>query len=740
MIDENATSLAEAEPSDYTDKEKGYVQPFDDYVNEMLDYIDNYGVDEPSFEARRKMMKDAQVKAVVELLKEAVLSNGFDINYNWDEDKEQGQEMVNFLYQAFERINEHPWSAGGIDDLIEKWMDALWFKQMCCELVWAHDSAKEEIYVNKAKVLPPESLKYSIDRYGNLLTIQQFPYNIELEEKTGSFGYEGVEVGPIKLDLNRLLVWVNGDDYGRYQGKSELDPVYKYWFLKDFILKFWSIFIERFGAPLLIGFVRAKNMDAAREGLKKIITDTAFAMERDDKLEIIEPKKEGDTFKSFIQYCDAEITKGLLVPTLLMDVGEKGSKSLGDVHFKLFEYRIQYIQRKIQNLVSALVKKLINLNFKDVKHYPTFTFKPMTIKDRVKMAQAFELLVKSSLVHPLEPWIRGELKLPELDAKYSKDLEEMWKAKATRGGAPGAGFGTSTAAITRTEAQTPQREPAEVGDSFTELSEREGELKRQFDKADTAFQEMLVPSVKKVTGQLVGKVTKHLGIELAKTPTWLKTMTVDGTVLKDGFNEMVDDLLIEVTGEDNRHLAKLGMESSFDVPTRTGRFKWIDANMASIKSGLHDYATNNAAALELRILEDTKRIVQEGLDKGLRGRDVVKNLREGLGSKYSDARLWTITRTNTTAIVNQGKKGFARANSDFVRGMRFLAVIDDNTTDICRELDGKQFALNDPLLDKYTPPLDFNCRSALDYITEGLPKFDPSGVVTSVPEGFGEVI
>ena len=191
---------------------------------------------------------------------------------------------------------------------------------------------------------------------------------------------------------------------------------------------------------------------------------------------------------------------------------------------------------------------------------------------------------------------------------------------------------------------------------------------------------------------------------------------------------------------DNSYLKKLGMEPACDVQTRTGAMKWIDKRIADVRSGLIDYGSANAKDLELRILEDTKAIVQNGTDEGLRGRDVVKNLEDGLlGNRYSKSQLQTVVQTNTTTIINQGKKAFARANLPFVKGMRFYAVIDKNTTDICRERDGKEFAIDDPALDRNTPALHFRCRSILDYIIEGSPKYDPAGVDTNVPEGFGEV-
>lgn len=725
------------EMPEYSDDDRGYVQPYDALVDEMVDYIDRYATEEPSVEARRKMLSDAQVKSVSELLKEAVLSTGWNFNYDFEEDKEKGEEMVKFLYKNLNKVNLQPWSAGGVDDLISKWMDALFFKKMVCELVYEHENG--EIIVKKGKVLPPESIKLSCDRFGNLINVRQFPHSIEVDDMTGGFRIE--ERGdPVDLDMDNLIIWVNGDDYGRFKGKSELDCVYKYWFLKDFILKFWSIYIERFGAPLLIAFVRAKNMGNAKKAMKNIITDTSFTMEHQDKVEMFEPHGEGQTFRMMIDYCDSQITKGLLVPTLMLGGdNEKGSGSLGEVQYRMFEYRVNYIRRKLENLMSALIKKVIDLNYSDVLHYPTFSFKAFTITNRVKMAQTFDLLVKNSMVHPLENWVRKELQLPEVDDEHKECLRTAWEAKMTVGSGvqfPNDETPSPTADIKRPEAQTNQREPD--GGEFSDG--RKEQLKKQLEKADEKFERMLTPSLTKSLKSLISKVRGKLEEEkeLAEMPDWLKNLEFDISHIRNGTNELIDELMVDVTLEDNQHLTQLGMETAFDIQTRTGAFDWIDQQMADIRAGLLDYGSDNINKLELRILEDTKKIVQSGLNQGLRTRDIVDNLEQGmLGERYSKAQLKTVVRTNTTAVINNAKIGFARANVPFVKGMSFLAVIDDRTTQLCEELHERNFAIDDPQLDRYTPPLHFNCRSMLDYVIEGQPQFDAEGITQEVPVGFG---
>jgi SPP1 gp7 family putative phage head morphogenesis protein len=514
--------------------------------------------------------------------------------------------------------------------------------------------------------------------------------------------------------------------------------------LKDFILKFWSMFVERFGAPVLISFVKAKNMKAARDALKSILTNSSFSMEQEDKVEMLEPKKEGAVFETMIKYCDNEITKGLLVPTLLLGSESEGAKSLGDIHFQLFEYRVRFIQRKLQNITRAFIKKEIDLNFDDVKHYPVFTFNPFSMNNRVKMAQTFDLLIKNALVHPNEPWVRNALQLPEAEARFIPKLDEAWKAKMTAGsGSVIGGMPSPSADITRTGAQTNQRQPASVGES-TEFAISHEELKKQFINEEDKFRSTLVPAVNDKILELVKLVERKIkadgNIEFASTPSWLKQLKFEFG-FSPLFAELYDEVLVDIVAGDNSRLASLGMKSAFDVQTRTGAFRWIDQKMGGIRSGLLDYGSAAANELELRILEDTKEIVQAGLDEGLRGRDVIKRLQDTLlGSRYTPAQLETVVRTNTTAIVNQGKKAFGRANSDFVKGFRFVAILDDRTTDICEQRDGKEFALNDPALDANTPPLHFSCRSVLDYITEGKPSYDPEGIDTDVPEGFGDGI
>lgn len=67
--------------------------------------------------------------------------------------------------------------------------------------------------------------------------------------------------------------------------------------------------------------------------------------------------------------------------------------------------------------------------------------------------------------------------------------------------------------------------------------------------------------------------------------------------------------------------------------------------------------------------------------------------------------------------IDQAAQEYTERTGDEILSYTFVAVDDDVTTDICRELDGKTFSPDDPELEKHRPPLHWNCRSYLSVNT-----------------------
>lgn len=74
--------------------------------------------------------------------------------------------------------------------------------------------------------------------------------------------------------------------------------------------------------------------------------------------------------------------------------------------------------------------------------------------------------------------------------------------------------------------------------------------------------------------------------------------------------------------------------------------------------------------------------------------------------------LKTITQMQSITNANASRLE-AFKKSSLVKGVQFLAILDDRTTLICSARHLQVFKLDDPVLSQYTPPLHYNCRSLL---------------------------
>jgi len=104
------------------------------------------------------------------------------------------------------------------------------------------------------------------------------------------------------------------------------------------------------------------------------------------------------------------------------------------------------------------------------------------------------------------------------------------------------------------------------------------------------------------------------------------------------------------------------------------------------------------------------------------GDEAVNNALDALWQDTEEgalAYLNTAIRTTMFEALNEAR--FAEftdpSNSNYVLALEYAAVLDDSTTEICRELNGTVLEADDPAWDDIRPPNHFNCRSVLVPIT-----------------------
>ena len=119
--------------------------------------------------------------------------------------------------------------------------------------------------------------------------------------------------------------------YAEPKGKALLSRVYWLWYFKKNGWQFWSKFLERFGAPLLIGTTEGDPTLLAN-ALMSAHNQSVVAMGAGDSVTSISATSNGEAFKAYDDAINKRIAKYLLGQTLTSGTDTGGTYGQGVIH------------------------------------------------------------------------------------------------------------------------------------------------------------------------------------------------------------------------------------------------------------------------------------------------------------------------------------------------------------------------------------------------------------------------
>ncbi len=165
-------------------------------------------------------------------------------------------------------------------------------------------------------------------------------------------------------------------------------------------------------------------------------------------------------------------------------------------------------------------------------------------------------------------------------------------------------------------------------------------------------------------------------------------------------NEKMTELYLQ-TGE----LLQKENNISFTLLTEQGAQKTIDAVWCADGKHWSSRVWDNKRKLQQRI----ERGLVDSFSRGIPKDEMVKELQKVFGVGFAEAD--RIARTELTNVQNQAaKEGYQAAGYTHYK---FLAAVDDRTSDICQELNGKVFSFEEAVVGENFPPCHPNCRSTI---------------------------
>src|SRR5574343_350456 len=291
--------------------------------------------------------KDAHLCSVLQTRKLSVL--GLDrsvMPYSTEPDKEgkKTQELAEFVEHALDRITN-------LDNSLFNLMDAIGKGYSVCEINWVKEGNK--VIVDSLEWIHPKKITF-VDSFEPMLVSDKQPLKGEPFPawKTLYWSYKARSGWDTRAGLLRVVALL--------------------FLMKNYALKDWAVFNEVFGMPLRLGkydpAATASDKDALYAAVRALGSDAAGIISKNTEIEFIQAVKgtgSDNPFLSMQQYCNNEISKAVLGPTLTTDTaGATGTYSAGKVHATVRQDLLEADGASVGDVLNKqLIFPLIGFNF-----------------------------------------------------------------------------------------------------------------------------------------------------------------------------------------------------------------------------------------------------------------------------------------------------------------------------------------------------------------------------------------
>jgi hypothetical protein len=260
--------------------------------------------------------------------------------------------------------------------------------------------------------------------------------SLKMVHQWGIFGQESVA-----MEAERLVAYVNDREGGNWLGQSMLRPAYKYWLLKDRLLRVQAQTVDRNG----LGFPVYTNAPPA-EGLSREEADERQKVEREAGERLARGARSGDNagaalpngakfgFEGVsgvlpdasvpIRYYDAQIASAVLANFLNLGGDDStGSYALGDTFESFFTMSLQTVAQEFADaFTNDVIAEIVRLNYPPGTGIPRLTFDEIGSKHNANAQDLFQLKTGGVLTmdDPLEAFIRNSYGLPPMDPSTAR--------------------------------------------------------------------------------------------------------------------------------------------------------------------------------------------------------------------------------------------------------------------------------------------------------------------------------
>jgi len=320
----------------------------------------------------------------------------------------RAQKIADFVKTSLENTN--------FDQARQELLQAILYGFYVGETIWTVRDGS--IVPMKIRAKHPRRFSFTIDRELRLLTLQNM--------------IEGEPVPDRKFI--RFTYGSSDNPYGKGLGQKLWWPV---WFKKNGI-KFWLVFLEKFGMPTAVGKYPTgtlpEQQKALLDAIDAIHSETGVKIPNTMAIELLEAARRGTvTYETLCEYMDKQVSKAVLGQTASTEgtPGKLGNEdSQNETRQDIVEADAGLMD---ECLNGSLVKWIVDFNFPGVTDYPKIQTRTEAEKDLKPLAERDKTLVKDIGLPVAKRYFYETYAIPE-----PEEGEEVVKPEV-RSQEPGAG-------------------------------------------------------------------------------------------------------------------------------------------------------------------------------------------------------------------------------------------------------------------------------------------------------------
>ena len=695
------------------------------------------------FEIFEKMMRDDAIAQAVRGLKTMRLSTGWEFlppeDIDAEADKIEAQRQADYFTQTFAKIE------GGFHADLNDIMGGLDFGWSLTEKVMVRLTEGPWAGLIAYKALKSKRVRdftLITDDFLNIVEdgVQVFRATTQVTER---------------MPKSKFVIWSYRKRWEDPFGQAVNREVYDLWWIKQVLKRALGVTFERYGTPFAYATFPSHWKKKAQDDLLNMLRNVKFESVAviPDKVEMVLQESTGrspQTILNAIKYIDGRIKQLISGQTLTSESGDRGSQSLGTVHMDVLEMYIEELGKDLATVVNEqLVQPMQAWNFQKPELCPTFKFRALFQDNPMSLYKAYREGVQDGVIVPTEDdekHYRAVIKAPE----RTEDSVLLPQAAPPAAPAPPPPDPDADAEDKEDEDREDLAEHldptergiqdpvAEEAATFKDKAIMTGVNRRPFTKHEKRVDFAEVKRTFEIEG--VADITADLQPVLQDTLARALRQIEREHILEKQKIGAVKDIKMHNMGDIKRilndglnRIARRGGQSANAEMRRARRQENMQADEGDFstfsKARLTQLLAAEAFSATRKITDSMRADIELALFRGMKNGQSFKSVADGLrktlepflgtvADDFAGPRLDTLVRTSTVDTFNFARQQTFLANSDFVVGMEYSAVLDNRVRVNHAAMDGRIYKTTSKVWDEWKPANGFNCRCLLVPVTK----------------------